>query len=93
MGGYGVQSMKVIKVNRALLKKSRSFRELRKDYMDHTHKTKLQFKELTEGERKKIRAAIIAQVRKNRTQEVIYYIMALIGTICLLYAIYYFARS
>ncbi|MDF4203474.1 hypothetical protein PXD56_10935 [Maribacter sp. SA7] len=88
--GYGGQPMKVIKANRALLKKSRSFKELRKDYLDYTKETKLHFKELTDFERKMVRDRIIAQAKKDSIQEVGIYILSITIVIGAFYAIYYF---
>ena len=90
MGGYGVQSMKVIKVNRALLKKSRSFSELRKDYLNYSQETKLHFKELTDVERKVVRDKIRAQAKKDSIQEIGIYILSLAIVLGVFYAIYNF---
>ena len=53
--GFSGHATQVLKSNRVLLKKSRSFRELRKDYLDYSQETKLHFKELTDVERKMVR--------------------------------------
>ncbi len=58
--GYAGQPMMVIKANRALLKKSRSFKELIRSYVKFSGDTKLEFKELSEFEKKKISDKIIA---------------------------------
>ncbi len=88
--GYGGQPMKVIKANRALLKKSRSFRDLRKDYLDYSQKTKLHFKELTDVERKVVRDKIRAQAKKDSIQEIGIYILSIAIVLGAFYAIYYF---
>ena len=88
--GYGGQPMKVIKANRALLKKSRSFKELRKDYLDYTKATKLHFKELTDVERKIVRDKIRAQAKKDSLQEIIFYIISFAIVLGTFYAIYYY---
>lgn len=88
--GYGGQPMKVIKANRALLKKSRSFRELRKDYLDYTQETKLHFKELTDFERKLVRDKIRAQAKKDSLQEIGIYIISIAIVLGTIYAIYKF---
>ncbi|MEP2059188.1 hypothetical protein [Maribacter litoralis] len=90
MMGYGGQPMKVIKANRALLKKSRSFKELRKDYLDYTKATKLYFKELTDVERKIVRDKIRAQAKKDSLQEIIIYIISFAIVLGTFYAIYYY---
>ncbi|SHJ50419.1 hypothetical protein SAMN04488007_0542 [Maribacter aquivivus] len=89
--GYGGQPMKVIKANRALLKKSRSFRDLRKDYLDYSQETKLHFKELTDVERKIVRDKIRAQVKKDSIQEIGIYILSIAIVLGAFYAIYYFS--
>ncbi|WP_339650512.1 hypothetical protein [uncultured Maribacter sp.] len=80
--------MKVIKANRALLKKSKSFKDLRKDYINYSQTTKLQFKKLTEVERKKVRAKIIAQAKKDRIEEIGLYLISLVFGI--FYFLYYY---
>ncbi|WP_405400453.1 hypothetical protein [Maribacter sp. Asnod2-G09] len=89
--GYGGQPMKVIKANRALLKKSRSFRDLRKDYLDYSQETKLHFKELTDVEYKIIRDKIKAQAKKDSLQEIGIYIISIAIVLGIFYAIYTFA--
>ena len=89
--GYGGQPMKVIKANRALLKKSRSFRDLRKDYLDYSKETKLHFKQLTDVERKVVRDKIIAQAKKDNIQEIGTYILSISIVIAVFYAIYMYA--
>ena len=88
--GYGGHPMKVIKANRALLKKSRSFRELRKDYLDYSQETKLHFKELTDLELKVVRDKISAQAKKDNIQEIGFYILSLAIVLGVFYAIYHF---
>ncbi|WP_299800361.1 hypothetical protein [uncultured Maribacter sp.] len=89
--GYGGQPMKVIKANRALLKKSKSFRDLRKDYLDYSKETKLHFKQLTDVERKVVRDKIIAQAKKDNIQEIGTYILSISIVLAAFYAIYMYA--
>ncbi|WP_036157318.1 hypothetical protein [Maribacter forsetii] len=89
--GYGGQPMKVIKANRALLKKSKSFRDLRKDYLDYSKETKLHFKQLTDVERKVVRDKIIAQAKKDSIQEIGAYILSITIVLAAFYAIYMYA--
>ncbi|CAG2535134.1 hypothetical protein MAR621_00248 [Maribacter dokdonensis] len=88
--GYSGQPMKVIKANRALLKKSRSFRELRKDYVNHAQATKLHFKELTDVERKIVRDKIRAQAKKDTIQEIGIYLISFAIVLGTFYAIFYY---
>lgn len=89
--GYGGQPMKVIKANRALLKKSKSFRDLRKDYLDYSKETKLHFKQLTDVERKIVRDKIRAQAKKDSLQEIGTYILSITIVLAAFYAIYTYA--
>ncbi|MGX1927837.1 hypothetical protein [Flagellimonas sp. 2504JD4-2] len=62
--------MLVVKANRALLRKRRSYSEIREAYEGYAVDTQLHFKELTPFEQKKIRDKIIAQAKKDRLQEI-----------------------
>ena len=46
--GYSGQPMKVIKANRALLRKRSSFSDIRKRYIGYAEDTQLSFKDLTD---------------------------------------------
>lgn len=52
--GYAGQPMKVVKANRALLHKRRSFKEIRESYAGYTGDTQVHFKELTPFQQKVI---------------------------------------
>ncbi|WP_282178633.1 hypothetical protein [Maribacter stanieri] len=88
--GFSGHATLVLKSNRLLLKKSRSFRELRKDYIDYSQETKLHFKELTDLERKVVRDKIRAQAKKDNIQEIGFYILSLAIVLGVFYAIYHF---
>ncbi|WP_339664838.1 hypothetical protein [Maribacter arcticus] len=88
--GFSGHATQVLKSNRVLLKKSRSFRELRKDYLDYSQETKLHFKELTDVERKMVRDKIRAQAKKDSIQEIGIYILSLAIVLGVFYAIYNF---
>ena len=88
--GFSGHATQVLKSNRLLLKKSRSFRELRKDYIDYSKETKLHFKELTDFERKVVRDKIRAQAKKDNIQEIGFYILSLAIVLGVFYAIYHF---
>ncbi|MDC6388066.1 hypothetical protein PP182_05210 [Maribacter sp. PR1] len=57
--------MLVVKANRALLKKRRSYSDIRAEYKDLTSKTQLKFKELTPFQQKLIRDRIRKQAKKD----------------------------
>ncbi|MDT0620284.1 hypothetical protein [Croceitalea vernalis] len=86
--GYAGQPMKVVKANRALLKKKRNFRDIRKDYIGHAGETQLQFKELTEFEKKKIRDKIIAQAKRDKLIELRASIISVLILAILVFIIY-----
>ena len=86
--GFSGHATQVLKSNRVLLKKSRSFRELRKDYLDYSQETKLHFKELTDVERKMVRDKIRAQAKKDSIQKIGIYILSLAIVLGVFYAIY-----
>lgn len=87
--GFGGQPMKVVQANRALLKKSRSFKALRKDYITLSGETKLEFKELSEFEKKRIRDKIIAQCKKDRKQGILISAVCLVLSIIVIYGVYW----
>lgn len=88
--GFSGHATQVLKSNRVLLKKSRSFSELRKNYLNYSQETKLHFKELTDVERKVVRDKIRAQAKKDSIQEIGIYILSLAIVLGVFYAIYNF---
>ena len=85
--GYAGQPMKVVKANRALLHKRRSFKEIRESYAGYTGDTQVHFKELTPFQQKVIRDKIILQAKKDRLREIGTYGLALLGAIGILWLI------
>jgi hypothetical protein len=65
-GGFSLDAVKVIRANRALLKKRRTFRDIRAEYEDLTSTTKLKFKELTPFQQQIIKDRIRKQAKKDR---------------------------
>ena len=86
--GFSGHATQVLKSNRVLLKKSRSFRELRKDYLDYSQETKLQFKELTDVEHKVVRDKIRSQAKKDSVKEIGIYLLSLAIVLEVFYPIY-----
>ncbi|TXJ93869.1 hypothetical protein [Flagellimonas pelagia] len=76
--GSASQPMLVVKANRALLRKRRSFKEIREAYEGYVNDTELKFKELTPFEQKKIRDKIIQQAKRDRWLEIQNYFIALL---------------
>jgi hypothetical protein len=87
---FSGHATQVLKLNRVLLKKNRSFRELRKDYLDYSQETKLHFKELTDVERKMVCDKIRAQAKKDSIQEIGIYILSLAIVLGVFYTIFNF---
>ncbi|MFX0556258.1 hypothetical protein ACOCEA_05645 [Maribacter sp. CXY002] len=58
--------MLVIKANKALLKKRRSYKEIREHYENYNQETKLSFKQLTPFQQKLIRDKIIMKAEQNQ---------------------------
>lgn len=76
--GYAGQPMKVVKANRALLKKKRSFKQIRESYIGYVSEADLKFKELTDFEQQKIRDKIIAQAKRDRIYNIKVSLIALV---------------
>ena len=75
--GFASHAVKVVKANRALLHKRRSFKEIREAYEGYVSNTELKFKDLTPFEQNKIRDKIIQQAKRDRLEEVQNYCIAL----------------
>lgn len=67
--GYGAHANNSIKSNRALLKKRRTFTEIKDSYIGYVADADLNFKELSLFEQKKIRDKIIAQAKEERKKQ------------------------
>ena len=87
--GSASQPMLVVRANRALLKKRKSFKEIREAYENYSGEGELHFKELTPFEQKKIRDKIIAQARKDHILEIKQYSYAFILLCMIVIAIYF----
>ncbi|WP_422858020.1 hypothetical protein ACOKFD_11245 [Flagellimonas sp. S174] len=86
--GSASQPMLVVKANRALVKKRRSYSEIREAYKGYARDIQLEFKELTPFEQKKIRDRIIAQARRDKIQEIKHFVYAFL-VLCFLALITY----
>jgi hypothetical protein len=74
--GSASQPMLVVRANRALLKKRKSYKNIRSEYEGYLPNTKLKFKELTDFEKKKIRDKIREQAKRDRLKEIKVYVLA-----------------
>ncbi|UWX54793.1 hypothetical protein NYZ99_18690 [Maribacter litopenaei] len=89
--GFGFHSMPVIKANKALLKKRRSYGDIRAEYEGLTSKTKLKFKDLSPLQQKVIKDRIREQAKKDDLYNfwvMVISIMILLSLIIFLYARY-----
>lgn len=73
--GSASRPMLVVRANRALLKKRKSYKDIRSEYEGYLPNTKLKFKELTDFEKKKIRDKIQEQARRDRLDEIKVYVL------------------
>ncbi|WP_350289720.1 hypothetical protein [uncultured Croceitalea sp.] len=86
--GYAGQPMKVVKANRALLKKKRSFKEMRTSYIGYVNDANLKFKELTPFEQQKIRDKIIARAKQERFHDMKMSLVAFLILVLLIFGAY-----
>ncbi|WP_435623830.1 hypothetical protein [Flagellimonas sp.] len=86
--GFASHAARTIKANRALLKKRRSYGEIREAYEGYVSDQNLQFKELTPLEQKRIRDKIIYQAKKDKIQTIKVYASISIFLTVLLLSIY-----
>lgn len=91
MGGEGSMSHAIqsLKQNRSLLKKSRSFKELRNSYVKLSGDTKIDFKKVSPEEMALIRVKIEAQYQKDLRMEIVRYLVSVVLTLALLYFLYW----
>ena len=87
--GYSGQPIKVIKANRALLKKRSSFSDIRKTYEGYVGDTKLSFKQLTDFEQKKLKDKIRAQARLDKRNEMYLFALSLVGVALIFLLLYW----
>ncbi len=85
---FGTQANNIIKANRALLKKKRTFKEIKDSYSGYVKEVELEFKELTPFEQKKIRDKIVAQAKKERKKQILAALLSILIIGLLSYAIY-----
>ncbi len=86
--GYAGQPMKVVKANRALLRK-RSFKDIKKLYAASTSTTELSFNEISIEELAHIKDQIRAKAKKEAKQEIAIYCICIILTLGFFYWLFY----
>ena len=82
--GFAQHAVKSLKANRALLKKSRSYSELRKSYFKFSGDTHVAFKDISEFEKKRIRDKIIEQSNRDQIKEIKIYVLSLVFSLVLI---------
>lgn len=86
--GFASHATKSLRNNKALLKKRKSYSEVREAYEGYLNGTELKFKELSEFEQKKIRDKIISDAKKERKRQLIASFLSLILLGLLFYGLY-----
>lgn len=86
--GFSGSATKVLISNRALLKKKRSFKELKNSYIGYVNDVDLKFKELTPFEQQKIRDKIIAQAKRDSIHNIKMGLVSFLILILVLFVIY-----
>lgn len=74
--GFGFHASGSLKENRALLKKRKSYKTIKERYEGCLKETELKFKNLSDFEKKKIRDNIIKQAKKDKSKEILIYIIS-----------------
>ncbi|MFS4468875.1 hypothetical protein [Maribacter sp. 2210JD10-5] len=77
-GGFAMDAVNVVRANRSLLKKRRSYKNLRSEYEGYTQKTKLKFKELTPVQQELIKNEIRLKAKKDQVYNLRISIVALL---------------
>ncbi|MEO0572853.1 MAG: hypothetical protein AAF039_14190 [Bacteroidota bacterium] len=86
---FGAQANNIIKANRALLKKKRTFKEIKGSYLGYVKEGELKFKELTPFEQKKIRDKIIIEAKRERKKQILASLLSILILGSLSYGIYF----
>jgi hypothetical protein len=85
--GYAGQPMKVVKANRALLKKGNTFKKVKEMFLDTSEcKTELEFKEVSPEKLAQIKTEIRRKAKEDAWKEAGIY---LLSTLIVLYGLYW----
>lgn len=87
--GYSGQPMKVIKANRALLKKRNTFKEVKEIYLDSAAKTELEFKEVSPEKLAQIKNEIRRKAKEDAWKEAGVYLLCSLAVLYGLYWLFY----
>jgi len=84
--GYAGQPMKVIKANRALLKKGNTFKKVKKMFLDTSNsKTELEFKQVSAVKLAHIKTEIRRKAKRNAQKEIAITIICILLVLLLFY--------
>lgn len=87
--GYAGQPMKVIKANRALLKKRNTFKEVKEMYLNSTDKTELEFKKVSPQKLAQIKTEIRRKAKEDAWKEAVIYFLCTVFVVYGLYWLFY----
>ncbi len=88
--GYAGQPMKVVKANRALLKKGNTFKKVKKMFLDtNDGKTELEFKEVSAEKLARIKQEIRSKAKTDRWKEVGLFILCIMMVVLTFYGLFY----
>ena len=88
--GYGGQAIQIVKANRALLKKDRTFKKVKEMFLDSAQITALEFKEVSLEKLARIKSEIRKKAKEDAWKENAFY---LVTSLIILYAFYRFTMS
>lgn len=87
--GFSSSAIHATKQNRALLKKRKSFKDIRNLYGDTSKSSGVPYQELSDLDKKKIKLKIKAQLKLNKQKEIKIYLAAIGVSFVLIYAFYW----
>ena len=84
--GYGGQPMKVVKANRALLKKRNTFKKVKEMFLDTAEVTELEFKEVSPEKLEQIKNEIRRKAKEAAWRETGIFILC---SVVVMYSLYW----
>lgn len=87
--GFSGHAAKILKANRALLQKRRTFKEVKEIFLESSDKTELKFKEVSPEKLAKIKADIRRRAKIDAWKEAGIYIACTLAVLYVLYWLIY----